>query len=522
MAVAGSQARFLEGSLFRHVTVMSLTSSVGLMAVFAVDFVNMIFISMLGRAELAAAIGYAGALLFFTTSFGIGMGIGVGALTARALGARDPGVARTRATNGLILGVLFGGVFAAVVWLFLSPLVTLLGATGRTHDLTVHYLQIVIPSQPLLMVGMIGGAILRSHGDAKRAMLATVLGALANAILDPILIFGLGWELTGAAISSVVARVVIAAVALLPIIRHHGGFDTPTLRSVTADLRPVFAIALPAILTQLATPVGTAIVTRTMAAYGEDAVAGMAITGRMTPVAFGVLFALSGAIGPIVGQNFGAGRMDRVRRAFLDGLIFTGLVTVLVSGVLFALREPVANLFRHRSDARDRVAVLRAAGARVLLQRGDLRLERRVQQPGATVLVDRRQLGPPHAWHDSLCAGGRGGLGCAGGAGGAGGRRRDLRTHCHVAGLPGHREPACRAASRDARRADRCPGRPIGPPGRFPSCQPRQCRATQKRSGSGESGGATTRAGAEGEAAPANSQAQGTVLASELWRDPGH
>ena len=84
MAVAGSQARFLEGSLFRHVTVMALTSSVGLMAVFAVDFVNMIFISMLGRAELAAAIGYAGALLFFTTSFGIGMGIGVGALTARA------------------------------------------------------------------------------------------------------------------------------------------------------------------------------------------------------------------------------------------------------------------------------------------------------------------------------------------------------------------------------------------------------------------------------------------------------
>ena len=86
----GTQAQFLEGNLFRHVTVMSLTSSVGLMAVFAVDLINMIFISMLGRAELAAAIGYAGAILFFTTSFGIGMAIGVGALVARALGARDP------------------------------------------------------------------------------------------------------------------------------------------------------------------------------------------------------------------------------------------------------------------------------------------------------------------------------------------------------------------------------------------------------------------------------------------------
>jgi putative MATE family efflux protein len=334
---------------------MALTSSVGLMAVFAVDFVNMIFISMLGRAELAAAIGYAGAILFFTTSFGIGMGIGVGALTARALGARASAEARTRATNGLIHGVVFGALFAALVWVFLSPLVSALGATGRTHDLAVHYLQIVIPSQPLLMVGMIGGAILRSHGDARRAMLATVLGGLANAILDPILIFGLGWELTGAAIASVVARIVIATVALIPIIRHHGGFDAPSARSILADLRPVFAIAFPAILTQVATPVGAAFVTRIMAQFGEAAVAGMAITGRMTPVAFGVLFALSGAIGPIVGQNYGAGRIDRVRRAFLDGLIFTGLVSLLVSALLFVLRGPIADLFSTTGVTRDLV-----------------------------------------------------------------------------------------------------------------------------------------------------------------------
>ena len=353
MANPGSQARFVEGNLLRHVTVMSLTSSVGLMAIFAVDFVNMIFISMLGQAELAAAIGYAGAILFFTTSFGIGMGIGVGALTARALGARDPAGARTRATNGLILGVIFGVVFAALVWMALSPLVSLLGATGQTHDLAVHYLQIVIPSQPLLMVGVIGGAILRSHGDARRAMLATVFGGLANAVLDPILIFGFGWELTGAAISSVVARVVIAAVALLPILRHYGGFDRPDFGSVTADLRPVFGIAFPAILTQVATPIGAAFVTRAMAAHGEAAVAGMAITGRMTPVAFGVIFALSGAIGPIVGQNFGAGRMDRVRRAFLDGLLFTAAVILLVSGLLFALRGPLADLFSATGVTRD-------------------------------------------------------------------------------------------------------------------------------------------------------------------------
>ncbi|EEW25632.1 MATE family efflux transporter [Rhodobacter ferrooxidans] len=350
-----ARARFLEGNLFRHVVVMSLTSSVGLMAVFAVDLINMIFISMLGRAELAAAIGYAGAVLFFTTSFGIGMAIAVSALVARAVGARDLDIARQKATNGLLLGLGFGAVFAAVIWAALSPLVSLLGAVGETHALAVHYLAIIIPSQPLLMVGITGGAILRSHGDARRAMMATVVGALVNAALDPVLIFGFGLELTGAAIASVISRVVIAAMALLPILKHHGGFDRPSWRSVSADLAPVMAIGLPAVLAQVATPVGQAFVTRAMAAYGEAAVAGMAIAGRMTPVAFGVIFALSGAIGPIIGQNFGAGRMDRVRRAFTDALIFTALVIGVVSAVLFGLRGPIANLFQAQGMTRDLV-----------------------------------------------------------------------------------------------------------------------------------------------------------------------
>jgi putative MATE family efflux protein len=355
MAGPGTQAKFVEGNLFRHVSVMALTSSVGLMAVFVVDLINMLYIAMLGREELAAAIGYAGAVLFFTTSFGIGMSIAVGALVARALGARDPVLAREKATTGLVLGLVFGSLFAAVVWMFLSPLVGLLGATGETHALAVLFLQIVVPSQPLLMVGMIGGAILRSHGDARAAMMATVWGAVATAVLDPILIFGFGWDLTGAAIASVAARVVIAVMALRPITAKYGGFNRPSAAQVMADMGPIWGIAIPAILTQVATPVGQAFVTRATSAYGEAAVAGMAIAGRLTPVAFGVIFALSGAIGPIVGQNFGAGRMDRVRRTLLDGLIFTGLVILFVSALLFVLRAPIADLFRAEGLTRDLV-----------------------------------------------------------------------------------------------------------------------------------------------------------------------
>lgn len=345
MATTDKQAAFLTGSLMRHITVMAMTSSVGLMAVFMVDFIDMIFISMLGKAELAAAVGYAGAILFFTSSFGIGMAIAGGALVARALGEGDAEKAQRQATNVLIFGGLFGAVFAGIVWLNLRPIVGLVGATGNTADLAVSYLSIIIPSLPLLLIGMVGGAILRAHGDARRSMIATIVGALVNAVLDPILIFGLDMELQGAAWASVAARVAIGVTALVPIVRYYGGFGSPNWASMLPDLRPVLIIAFPAILTQLATPVGQAYVTRAMSEFGEDAVAGMAIVGRLTPVSFAVIFALSGAIGPVIGQNFGAGKPDRVRGAFRDGMIFTGVVVVIVSALLFAARPLLQMLF---------------------------------------------------------------------------------------------------------------------------------------------------------------------------------
>ena len=343
--MADAQAKFLTGNLFGHVTVMSLTASIGLMAVFLVDFVDMIFISMLGKEELAAAVGYAGAILFFTTSFGIGMAISAGALVARALGAGDKHKARERATHALVYGVVFGGIFSALVWWNLPILVALLGATGATAEMAVWYLQLIVPSLPFLMVGMMGGAILRAHGDARRAMLATIYGGAVNAVLDPILIFGLDLELTGAAMASVAARLVIAATSLLPLIRFYGGFSQPSIPGMSRDFRPIFTIAIPAILTQLATPIGQAYVTRAMAEYGEEAVAGMAIVARLTPVAFGVIFALSGAVGPIIGQNYGARDAARVQQTYRAALIFTGLVVGFVSVVLFLLRGPIADLF---------------------------------------------------------------------------------------------------------------------------------------------------------------------------------
>lgn len=338
-------ARFLQGNLMRHVVVMSATSSLGLMAVFAVDFVDMIFISMLGKAELAAAVGYAGAILFFTTSVGIGLAIAAGALVARALGGGDRARARVLATHVMVAGFAFAVLFAAAVWSALGPLTALLGAQGETQRLAVAYLGIIVPAMPALMIAMTGGAILRAHGDARRAMWATLAAGLVNAVLDPILIFGLGLELQGAALASVAARLTMMAMSLRAILRHHGGFAPVRPLALVRDLRQITAIATPAMLANIATPVGAAYVTREMAAFGEDAVAGMAVIARLTPVTFAMIFALSGAIGPIIGQNHGAARPDRVRGALRSGLVFTAAYVAFAALVLYLLRAPLIALF---------------------------------------------------------------------------------------------------------------------------------------------------------------------------------
>lgn len=329
----------------RHVIVMTLTGSVGLMAIFAVDFLNLIYISMLGEAELAAAIGYAGTLLFFTMSISIGLNISATALVARALGAGRVEEARQRAASSLI----FVAIVLTIVVIPLLPALgwalDALGATGRTHDIARRFLLIVVPSVPILGIGMVFSGLLRARGDARRAMYVTLAGAIATAILDPILIFGFDLGVDGAAIASVISRIVLLIVGYQGAVRRHHMVGRPNLAHMRADLRAILGIAVPAILTQLATPVGNAYITASIAAFGDPAVAAWAIIWRLIPVAFGAIFALSGSIGPILGQNLGAGAHDRLRRAMKDSLVFATIYVIAVWFVLYLVQDGIARLF---------------------------------------------------------------------------------------------------------------------------------------------------------------------------------
>lgn len=347
--------KFVTGSLLRHVMVMAGTGAIGLIAIFSVDLINLLYISMLGEQAIAAAVGFAGVVAFFHLSVFIGLLIGITATVSRTVGAGRTEEARALGTSAIVLTGGISVVLTLLTLIFLDPLLRILGAEGRVLELALRYLWIALPSTVLLGMGMACSALLRSIGDARRSMLVTLVPAITTAVLDPLFIFGFGLGLDGAAIVVNLARMVLVGMGLYGAWRVHkllAPFNASRLRS---DARLLFKVAGPAVLTNLATPVGTAYVTHSLAVFGASAVAGQATIERLTPVAFGLIYSLSGAVGPVFAQNLGAKKFDRVRETLRASLWFMVGAVGIAWMLLALLQGPIITLFALSGAAADMV-----------------------------------------------------------------------------------------------------------------------------------------------------------------------
>lgn len=336
--------RFLTGSILRHVVVMSATGSVGLMAIFVVDLLSLVYVSKLGDPRLTAAVGFATILQFFGIAINIGLMIAAGALVSRAVGAGDRAGARRLASSATVHGLIAAAVFVVVMLPLMRPALGWIGADAETLPIAERFLWIVLPSTLLMAPGMMFSGLLRAVGAARQAMYVTLGGGIVTAIVDPILIFGLGLGVDGAAIATCIARATFALIGYWGV-RQHDLIARPRIADIVADAPAMIRIGLPAVLTNLAPSVASAFIAHAVAQFGAVAVAGNVVIDRLTPVAFGGLFALSGSVGPILGQNWGAGRFDRMRDVLRSGALVTALYVCVVWLLLIVFREPLRALF---------------------------------------------------------------------------------------------------------------------------------------------------------------------------------
>lgn len=310
-----------------------------------VSMLEMGFIGQLSTQHVAA-ITFTFPVVMILSSIALGIGIGTSSVIARSVGAGTIDEVKRLGTHSMLLVAAAMATLAAIGWLTIDPLFTALGAGPELLPLIHSYLDIYYPSILLFTLTMVAGNIMRANGSATIPGVVMTLGALLNLALDPILIFG--WfglprlELTGAAIASAVSRIVTVGVLLYYVIGGGLVNTREILKGFVRSARSILHIGLPAMATQLISPVSAAVVTRLLAGHGEVVVAGFGVATRIEAVAVMLLFALSGSIGPFVGQNWGARHPQRVRDGVRVAYQFSlawGLIaaiTLFFTGAFFA------------------------------------------------------------------------------------------------------------------------------------------------------------------------------------------
>jgi len=353
------QATLTQGSVAKTLRDMAAPMVIGLLAMMSFNAVDTFFVGQLGEDALAA-MSFTFPVVMVYTSLAIGLGAGTSSCVARAIGAGDQAMAKRLLTDVLTIALLMSVIFGVLGWWFMEPIFYALGASEKLMPLIREYMDIWFLGIPMVIMPMAAMAGLRAMGLSKLQGVVMGISAIANGLLDPLLIFGL-WgfprlELAGAAWASFIVRIgVMLAVAHILIVRLQV-LTNPfaKLNELLASWRQVFHVAIPAMGTNVIIPLASAIVVAMVASHGEAAVAGLGVALRVEPMVLICFYALSAVMGPFFGQNLSASAIDRVREAQSVAMRFC-LAMGLAVAVLLALGgEWLASLF---SDSPEVIAV---------------------------------------------------------------------------------------------------------------------------------------------------------------------
>ncbi|MEL6609768.1 MAG: MATE family efflux transporter [Pseudomonadota bacterium] len=350
-----------KGPVSRALFAMSAPMSLGIFAVLSVGLADAVF---LGRysAEALSAVGFIFPVTAAITSFSIGLSAGANAAISQGIGRGDNDMATCRRALHVVgIGAVLSVVMALLVWVFARPLFGLLGAEGAVLDAILRYMPVWALSFPFLVLMMQVNAVFRAHGHGGLAAGIMVLAAVCNVAVNPVLIFGWGpapeLGILGAALSTAFGRAMAAAVALIIAVRRgYVALGATPLEGLTSSMGEIFQVGGPAALSNAINPAGMALVTAAVATVGADAVAGFGAATRVQQLVLVPLLALSAGIGPVIGQNWGAGKEDRARAAIGQSFAFSVGYGLLVGAILIAFAAPIASLVTGGAQGTDQAA----------------------------------------------------------------------------------------------------------------------------------------------------------------------
>lgn len=323
---------FEEAPVPKAVALMAVPTMISMLVVVIYNMADTFFIGQTGDPLQVAAVSLATPVFMIYMALGNLFGIGGSSAISRALGEKRMDRARNLSSfccyGSLGLGVIVAVLFIAGMDLILK----LIGASANTIEYARQYLTYISFGGPFIIFATAFGNILRGEGAARESMIGNLIGTVVNIILDPVMILGLGWGVTGAAVATVIGNIAASAFYLVYFLRKKSSLSIH-LRDFKMGGRiasGVASIGIPASLNNILMSFANIILNLALVGYGDTPVAAMGVAMKSNMLVVLLQIGLCAGIQPLIGYNYGARNKKRLMQVFR----FTGICAVIMGTVL--------------------------------------------------------------------------------------------------------------------------------------------------------------------------------------------
>ncbi len=314
----------------------------------AYNITDMIWVGKLGSGAVVS-VGTAGFAVNMATALFTLVATGTGIKLAHSIGAKDHGALKQYIVNSYLMAAVLAVLYAGGVFIFQDALLSFFNLGDPT--IVAHakdYLVISMVSVPFMFFNMLYASILNSYGNSKRSFQLNTFGLLANMVLDPLLIFGLGGVLqlgvAGAAWASLIGRLIVFSLSLYDsrrVLRD----QARDIKLDNSKIREVMVMGLPFTLQRVAfTGIGI-YMAKLIADFGAVGIAVQKIGLQVEAISYMTIGGLYGAVSVFIGQNYGAKQIKRIGIGYRVGLAFSIVFGLFTTGVFLAFARPIFSIF---------------------------------------------------------------------------------------------------------------------------------------------------------------------------------
>ncbi len=336
----------------KAVAKMAVPSVISSLVTVVYNMADTFFVGQTGDPLQVAAVSLTNPIFILLMAFANMFGMGGSAVLSTALGAKDEKRARNVSAFVTYASLIIGVAFMAVLLIFMDPILALFGANAETYEFARGYTLHISYGAPFIIWSAAASFIVRAEGASKEAMIGSMIGTVANIVLDPIFISVFGQGTAGAAIATTIGNIMASAYYLWYFLRKSRILTiSPKCFTVRRGiLTRVCASGFPTAIFSALMSVSTVVLNQLLVVYGNDPVAAIGIVFKANMFITFLQMGLANGVQPLLGYNYGSGDIERFR-----GVESYTKKCCLVTGVLatllyFVFREPIIRLFISDGD----------------------------------------------------------------------------------------------------------------------------------------------------------------------------